>query len=1267
MSEDTGKSPVEQPISSSTPNSEIKVFYYIDDQDPPYLTKLNVTGSPCLKDFKNALDRNCSKYKFFFATNDPSIGKVKEEIVNDEQILPFDKQDRILAYLVSIEGSTTSSGGGGGGGSKQSKLPHHFRDDTMLTSTTNSSFNIQQPRLQRMSRRYASANSADYQKYFVKPRAVNDVSSFPSSDLESTTFLDETEDDRYSTVTDSTTISSRYHGRNRPRRRKHRLPSGLDRASSFSSLNSDSTMTLNIITVTLNLDAVNFLGISIVGQSDKTGSSDGGIYVGSIMKGGAVAQDGRIEPGDMILQVNDISFEGLSNDDAVKILRETVQKPGPIKLVVAKCWDPTPRGYFTLPRHEQARPVDPLSWLAHTQAVQNTYNNPQQQILLHHRQSVLNSTTNMSSTISSTNNTMTDNERFGLDLNLTINSDMDTIVRAMAEPDSGLDIRDRIWLKMPIPKSFLGSDLVNWLYENVDGFVNRNDARKYASSMLKAGYIRHTVHKLTFSEQCYYVFGDIYSQGISQLTLDEEPEDYESVSDHTNTTDRRSGDSLLTTTTRQNTVTTFGFVDKNNAPLQSPTQSFLADTHNSGTFGTKSCSTSTSSGSDTRQLVDVPNKLRSSKESFQRAMTNPLPREFFVDVIQCYTKSSQTWICNNSYKSNKTQTANIDYQSVLTNQKVERIFLKNYQLSTFTIDNYPSTLRLFNASNNQFQTIIITPTNRHTSKLRQLILQSNNIRQFSIDTVVLPQSLEIISLANNRLEILDARLFSHLKSLTKLDLRNNQLKRILPQLILSFNILLNNNPLNCECTPEFYRTICQKSTNLKQLTSDSNNCLAPYHESRPYDAHPATYLRFSTFTLICPINAQPAPIIIWSTPFGNLTTINSSNIDLLSSVYDEPIYTTLTALAGPLTARTRHILHAFNTNHLSVTQARAGLRHHISCSGINMLGIYTHEFDFDINSYGQKRALWHLIYTMAFGFFMALVAGALCVTIKRTSYYSADHLRTPPIYPTMTPNSASRTPPNFELNQWLSLAAANISGTLEQVRDKLRLGVQQVSEHMGQTMGRASELFTYGVQHAGGTIRQAAESSAAYLHSIRETSQHRLNTMRDQTLSSLRNPGNLMRAGMNMLTTQVNSLRDYCGVTTGQVMTTNYLLQQQQLHHSQNSPGTVSYLQRNHISTIMEDDESKMESSSLINPLDQTPYAGYIPSNVLTNTSGIGQLDAADNSVLLALSNFNQDYNENVITRGQMSGGIGTFHDHNDELINEPERLIMYGEHRPHC
>ena len=34
-------------------------------------------------------------------------------------------------------------------------------------------------------------------------------------------------------MTDSTAMSSRYHGRNRPRRRKHRLPSGLDRVNFY--------------------------------------------------------------------------------------------------------------------------------------------------------------------------------------------------------------------------------------------------------------------------------------------------------------------------------------------------------------------------------------------------------------------------------------------------------------------------------------------------------------------------------------------------------------------------------------------------------------------------------------------------------------------------------------------------------------------------------------------------------------------------------------------------------------------------------------------------------------------------------------------------------------------------------------------------------------------------------------------------------------------------------------------------------------------------
>lgn len=60
----------------------------------------------------------------------------------------------------------------------------------------------------------------------------------------------------------------------------------------------------------------------------------------------------------------------------------------------------------------------------------------------------------------------------------------------------------------------VGADVVDWLETHVDGFTDRRDARKYASQMLKAGYIRHTVNKITFSEQCYYIFGDMLSSGL---------------------------------------------------------------------------------------------------------------------------------------------------------------------------------------------------------------------------------------------------------------------------------------------------------------------------------------------------------------------------------------------------------------------------------------------------------------------------------------------------------------------------------------------------------------------------------------------------------------------------------------------------------------------------------------------------------------------------------------------------------------------------------
>lgn len=179
------------------------------------------------------------------------------------------------------------------------------------------------------------------------------------------------------------------------------------------------------------------------------------------------------------------------------------------------------------------------------------------------------------------------------DLPLSVSkTDMATIVKVMQLPDSGLEIRDRMWLKITISNAVIGekklskaevlkavcckscwqlrstqlmrfvsqegftvilsntpalslhssccghcvfvvcvqycqhlyhskclhvcvfvassgADVVDWLYSRVEGFKDRRDARKYASSLLKHGYLRHTVNKITFSEQCYYTFGDL--------------------------------------------------------------------------------------------------------------------------------------------------------------------------------------------------------------------------------------------------------------------------------------------------------------------------------------------------------------------------------------------------------------------------------------------------------------------------------------------------------------------------------------------------------------------------------------------------------------------------------------------------------------------------------------------------------------------------------------------------------------------------------------
>ena len=80
------------------------------------------------------------------------------------------------------------------------------------------------------------------------------------------------------------------------------------------------------------------IGIAIVGHSSGT-EGDCGIFVGRVKKGGPADATGRVEPGDLILEVNGINLENMKNDEAIAITRREMSRPGTLTLVLAKYWD----------------------------------------------------------------------------------------------------------------------------------------------------------------------------------------------------------------------------------------------------------------------------------------------------------------------------------------------------------------------------------------------------------------------------------------------------------------------------------------------------------------------------------------------------------------------------------------------------------------------------------------------------------------------------------------------------------------------------------------------------------------------------------------------------------------------------------------------------------------------------------------------------------------------------------------------------------------
>ncbi|CAL9684533.1 unnamed protein product [Knipowitschia caucasica] len=271
----------------------------------------------------------------------------------------------------------------------------------------------------------------------------------------------------------------------------------------------------------------------------------------------------------MLLQVNDINFENMTNDDAVKVLRDVLHAPGPITLTVAKCWDPSPKSGFSLPPSEPVRPIDPAAWVCHTAAMTGR---------------------------------LTPHYSVHEDTPLSVHSDITTVVAAMTNQRSGLEVRDRLWLKITIPNAFIGSDVVDWLMAHVEGLCDRREARRYASNLLQKGFIKHTVSKQSFSEQCYYGFGDVCTE-LGLLTLDP-------------------GES-------QTSDPDCPVPNPYGAPSRTTRRE--AGSHSHGSGGGSNCNEKPREDVDQSECRDAQPPPPASRQSFRLAVGNP--SEFFVDVM----------------------------------------------------------------------------------------------------------------------------------------------------------------------------------------------------------------------------------------------------------------------------------------------------------------------------------------------------------------------------------------------------------------------------------------------------------------------------------------------------------------------------------------------------------------------------------------------------------------------------------------------------------
>ncbi|RCN43471.1 DIX domain protein [Ancylostoma caninum] len=545
----TSKTRNEPANSDLQQTAETKVYYYLDDDATPFVSILPVPQDlATLRDFKKVFTRK--GFKYFCKGLDADIKReVKIELCDDSAPLKRSANGLIELFLHSCGVSGTIPRSGTLPRRGQTEYVHDI-DYLDKPGRRRSLVNLDLLDASESTHPASSVGGT-----IVSRRAGEHLAELYTSNSENF-YNDST---RFSATASSSLYEplcamGNYNDGGKVRRRKPRKERFRKAyvPSTISSITESSMTSLSlprILEVNLSMRTTPYLGISV-------GSFQGSILVSEILPDGAVAKDGRIEVGDQIVQVNNRSFENLTEAQAVRLLREVAAAKKPLTLFIAK--------------YSRGNDYDPLSTLASETLPLDVSLWVQTAVQCAERQRIYrergipddltqtfdeNALDNTGETDDEEERALYEQRRHGIpQINieelerrreneqnehkatqrLSITMDPVVILRALARPDSGLQVKNRKWLKILVPMSFIGEltllvqcryicyrvevlasnlfcagrDLVDWLLEHVEDLSDRKAARQYAAELLRAGLIRHVVSKLTFTEKCYYVFGD---------------------------------------------------------------------------------------------------------------------------------------------------------------------------------------------------------------------------------------------------------------------------------------------------------------------------------------------------------------------------------------------------------------------------------------------------------------------------------------------------------------------------------------------------------------------------------------------------------------------------------------------------------------------------------------------------------------------------------------------------------------------------------------